>query len=75
MDNPKNEKPKKTSSSAAVKMADMGFRMVFIIGIGAFIGQKMDAYFAMNKPIFTIILCLLAIGGSMYMVIRAVSER
>ena len=53
---------------------DLGFRMGAIIAIGTFAGQWIDARLAMTKPIFTLILCLLAIFGSIYMVYRDVSQ-
>jgi F0F1-type ATP synthase assembly protein I len=48
--------------------------MAIIIALGVFIGKWIDGRLAMAKPIFTIILCLLAIGGSIYMVYRDVSQ-
>jgi F0F1-type ATP synthase assembly protein I len=48
--------------------------MAIIIALGVFIGQWIDKRLAMAKPIFTIILCLLAIGGAIYMVYRDVSQ-
>ena len=53
---------------------DMGFRMAVTIAIGAFVGKWIDGRLAMTKPIFTLILCLLAVGVSIYMVYRDVSQ-
>ena len=53
---------------------DLGFRMGAIIAIGTFAGQWIDGRLAMTKPIFTLILCLLAIFGSIYMVYKDVSQ-
>jgi F0F1-type ATP synthase assembly protein I len=73
---PKNKEPRRSSetNSQLMRFGDLAFRMGIMIGLGAFVGQKIDKYLTMSSPIFTIILCLLAIGGSMYMVIREVSQ-
>lgn len=53
---------------------DMGFRMAATIVVGVFVGKWIDERLAMTKPIFTLILCLLAVGVSIYMVYRDVSQ-
>lgn len=53
---------------------DMGFRMGATIVVGVFVGKWIDERLAMTKPIFTLILCLLAVGVAIYMVYRDVSQ-
>ena len=71
--NPKPEHPKE-KPNAVLRFSDLGIRMAVMIALGAYIGHWLDTRMALSKPIFSIVLSLLAIGGSMYMVIKAVSK-
>lgn len=71
--NPKPERPKE-KPNALLRFSDLGIRMAVMIALGAYIGHWLDTRMALPKPIFSIVLSLLAIGGSMYMVIKAVSK-
>jgi F0F1-type ATP synthase assembly protein I len=74
---PKDNKPTRRPSDTAgqlLRFADMAFRMGVIIAIGAFAGYWLDKKMNLTTPIFTIVLSLIAIGGAMYMVIKAVSK-
>lgn len=76
MEQPKNKPPRRPSESTSqlLRFGDMAFRMGILIALAAYIGQKLDKYMSLTTPIFTILLCLIAIGGSMYMVIKDVSQ-
>lgn len=41
-----------------------------IIGLSAWGGQKLDAYFKNIQPVFTIILSLLGIAAALYLVLK-----
>jgi hypothetical protein len=48
----------------------MGFQMAIIITLGAFGGKKLDAYFSLQTPVFTIILSLLSIATALYLALK-----
>ena len=48
----------------------MAIQMGLTVLIGAFIGKKIDAYFATDKPYFTILLALIAVVAAIYLVLK-----
>lgn len=62
-----SEKPK---GNPFVRFSAIAFQMGILIGLGAWGGTELDAWAENQKPIYTIILCLLAIGISLYLIIR-----
>ncbi|MEN9612672.1 MAG: putative F0F1-ATPase subunit Ca2+/Mg2+ transporter [Bacteroidota bacterium] len=73
MDDPKPQK-QVTQGSNLVGMADVGFRMAIMIGLGTYAGHWLDARMGNSKPYCSIIGALLSIFGSLYMVYRAVTK-
>jgi F0F1-type ATP synthase assembly protein I len=69
-----NPKPPSEKGNALLKYSDLGLRMTIMIISGAYIGHWLDERLGLSKPIFSIVFSLLAIGGAMYMVIKAVSK-
>jgi F0F1-type ATP synthase assembly protein I len=55
-----------------VKFSGMAVQMGVTIALGAWGGSTLDEMFDMKTPLYTIVLSLLAIGLSMYLVIRDV---
>jgi hypothetical protein len=53
-----------------LKYSNLAIQMGVIIGLCAWGGNKLDNHLQNQKPIFTIILCLLGIGGSLYLVLK-----
>lgn len=53
-----------------IKYTQMGFQMAIIITLGAFGGKKLDEYYQLQKPIFTIILSLLSIAVALYVALK-----
>jgi F0F1-type ATP synthase assembly protein I len=49
--------------------------MIVIILIGVFGGTKLDAYFNLTTPIFTLVLSLLSVGFAMYSVIKGITKK
>ena len=70
----KNKRTSKKSKplNKYVKFSGMAIQMGITIALGAWGGQKLDEKFNTSSQPFTIILSLLAIGISMYMIIRDV---
>ena len=52
------------------KYSSLAIQMGVIIGLTAWGGQKLDAYYHLSTPVFTIVLSLIGIGSAMYLVIK-----
>ena len=44
----------------------MAFQMVIILGIGVFIGTKLDEYFGTEKPYLTALCAIIALPVALY---------
>ncbi len=70
----KNNKPdnpkKRTSPIALLRYTDIAFRMGTTIALGTLFGKWLDGKTGMTKPVFLLIMSMLAISLSIYMVIR-----
>ncbi|MEO1517297.1 MAG: AtpZ/AtpI family protein [Bacteroidota bacterium] len=53
-----------------MKYSGMAFQMGAIILLAALAGQKLDAYFQLEKPFITVFLSLLAIFGALYTTLK-----
>ncbi len=53
-----------------IKYSNLAIQMALIIGLSAWGGNKLDNFYKNTIPIFTIILCLLGIGISLYIVLK-----
>lgn len=68
----KKEHPKNLLNSAYAKYSGIGIQMFAIIGIGAFIGVKLDDYLENTNNLYTIIFSLVAVFAAMFYVIRQI---
>lgn len=70
---PENQQePEKNALKAYAKYAGLGFQMIAIIGLFAFIGYQIDKKREASSPLFTAILALLGVCLALYQVIRSV---
>ncbi len=53
-----------------VRYSSMAFQMAATIGLGVWGGMKLDKYFGLKFPAFTLILLFAAIFGGMYWALR-----
>lgn len=53
-----------------LKYSNLAVQMGVIIGLGAWGGKKLDAYYATSKPYYTIGLSLFAIITALYLVLK-----
>jgi len=71
---PQTEKNKpqrsKKQVNQALKYSGMGMQMAISIFVGAMIGKQLDAYFQMERPIWTAVLALVFLCASMYLVLK-----
>jgi len=56
--------------SPFLKYSSLAIQMGAIIGLSAWGGQKLDAYYNNSKPLITVALSLAGIGASLYLVFR-----
>ncbi len=69
-ENKKSESNKKRTNNSYVKYSGMAMQMGLTVLIGTFIGQKIDEYYATDKPYFTILLALLAVSAALYLTLK-----
>lgn len=85
MENKQNEKQQhkskesKQAKSTKVKnyarYSGMAVQLGVTIAIGAFVGRKLDEWFAFEKPLMTALLSLLATVAGIYLLIRDLVQK
>lgn len=70
--NPKNKKSDQENSGleSYAKYSGLAFQMIGIILIPVFVGVKLDKLVGLETPVFTIVLALLGVFGSIYIAIK-----
>lgn len=71
----KNSGRENTGLSRFLYFSGMGFQMIAVIGLFAYIGHKIDESKGNDKPIFTAILGLVGVGLSLYSVIKSILKK
>lgn len=85
-DQPTENRPRKPVGSDPLKRATeqttsfaqysgIAFQMLGTIGLGVWVGLKLDEWQDNHRPIWTIILSLTAIGASLYLFIRQLTKK
>ncbi len=62
-------------NNSLAKYAGLGFQFLVAIGLGVFIGLKVDEWLAFTTPLFVWILPLTIIFGVIYKIIRETSQK
>lgn len=62
---------KKEPLNNYIKYSGIAVQMILIIGLGAWMGIKLDEHFGLKTPVFTISLLLFSVIASMVYVIRS----
>lgn len=57
-----------------MKYASMAFQMIATLGVAFFIGYKLDEYFN-SKPIFLLLLPLIALSGLFYQILKDTNNK
>jgi ATP synthase protein I len=57
-----------------LKYSGLGFQMIATIGLAAWAGIKLDEHFQVKSHMFTVVLMLLGVIGSMYLVIKGLMK-
>ncbi|GAB4029520.1 AtpZ/AtpI family protein [Spirosoma gilvum] len=63
------------NTTSFVQFSGIAFQMLGTIGLGVWLGMKLDAWQNNHRPIWTIILSMTAIGASLYLFIRQLTKR
>jgi len=71
---PDKSSKKSITKNPILRFSSMAIQMGLIIGLAAWAGTELDVRAQNKKPIYTIILCLLGIGISLYLVIKDASK-
>lgn len=58
-----------------LRFSNLTIQMGAIIGLSAWGGVKLDAYYQTKKPYFTIVLSLLGVAAGLYTVLKDVIKR
>lgn len=69
MNRDKGQKPKKQFDDF-IRYSSLAFEMVAIMGIGVWIGVKIDQWLDLSFPAFTLGLMILSVVGAVYHAIR-----
>jgi F0F1-type ATP synthase assembly protein I len=69
MDQNNFQKPKKKIDDF-IRYSSLAFEMVVIMGIGVFVGIKIDSWLGFKFPVFTLVLMILSVIGAIYHAIR-----
>lgn len=56
--------------NAFIHYTGMAVQMAVVIMLGVFGGQKLDEHFAMEDPIFTIVLSIVGVAAALYITIK-----
>ena len=67
-----NGNSKKKAMQSYARYSGMAIQLGVTIAIGAFIGQKLDEWFGLDKPLLTALCALLATIGAIYVLIKAI---
>ncbi|OFX59014.1 MAG: hypothetical protein A2066_00030 [Bacteroidetes bacterium GWB2_41_8] len=63
------QKPKKQIDDF-IRYSSLAFEMIVIMGIGVWIGVKIDEWLELDFPAFTLALMILSVAGAIYHAIR-----
>jgi len=67
---PKQKEP----GNSFLKYSGLGLQMLVTIGVGAWLGVKLDQYFNLKFPVFLITFVFVLFGGIMYQLYRTLNK-
>jgi F0F1-type ATP synthase assembly protein I len=57
-----------------LKYSGLGLQMLVTIGVGAWLGHKLDQYLQLKFPVFLLMFVFLLFGGVMYQLYRMLNK-
>lgn len=67
---PKKQKPYNTY----LKYSGLAFQLVITIGVGGWLGYKLDSYLGMKFPLFLLLFGMGSFAGAMYQLFRSINK-
>jgi F0F1-type ATP synthase assembly protein I len=64
----------KDNSNSFLKYSGLGVQMLVTLGVGAWLGMKLDQYFELTFPVFLIIFVFVLFGGIMYQLYKTLNK-
>ncbi len=68
------EEDKKKPVNNFLKFSGLGLQMMVSIGLGAWLGMKLDQYLELKFPVFLLIFVFAIFGGLMYQLYRSLNK-
>jgi Putative F0F1-ATPase subunit Ca2+/Mg2+ transporter len=68
------EEDKKKPVNNFLKFSGLGVQMLVSIGIGAWLGMKLDQYLGLQFPVFLLTFVFVIFGGLMYQLYRSLNQ-
>lgn len=70
----KEDKPENKPINSFAKFSGLGLQMLVTIGVGAWLGYKLDQYLGLEFPVFLLLFVFLLFGGVMYQLYRMLNK-
>jgi len=68
------EEDQKKPVNNFLKFSGLGLQMLVSIGIGAWLGMKLDQYLGLQFPVFLLTFVFVIFGGMMYQLYRSLNK-
>jgi ATP synthase protein I len=68
------EEDKKKPVNNFLKYSGLGLQMMVSIGVGAWLGLKLDQYFELKFPVFLLTFVFVIFGGLMYQLYQSLNK-
>ncbi|MDV3310001.1 MAG: AtpZ/AtpI family protein [Cyclobacteriaceae bacterium] len=60
--------------NTVIRYGGLGMQMLLTIGVAGWLGHKLDEYLSLEFPAFLLVFVMLALGGTLYKLYRAVKQ-
>ena len=70
LSNPPPKKKSKRNANDILRYSGMAFQMAFILGLGVYIGTKLDAHYGFDKQYLTALCALIAFPIAFYIPLK-----
>lgn len=68
------EEKKDKHSNSFIKYSGLGIQMLVTLGVGAWLGLKLDQYLNLKYPVFLITFVFVLFGGLMYQLYKTLNK-
>ncbi|HEX7015566.1 MAG TPA: AtpZ/AtpI family protein [Cyclobacteriaceae bacterium] len=60
--------------NTVIRYGGLGMQMLLTIGVAGWLGHKLDEYLALEFPAFLLLFVMVALGGTLYKLYRALRQ-